>query len=71
MCIRDRDRAVEDFTAGIRLSPNPQGYESRGKTFERLGDRDKALSDYQAALKMAPGFKSAQESVKRLGQKSQ
>jgi tetratricopeptide (TPR) repeat protein len=63
--------AVEDFTAGIRLSPNPQGYENRGKSLERLGERGRALSDYQAALKMAPDNKNAQEGVKRLSQEAQ
>jgi len=58
--------AVQDFSKGIGVAPTLQGFESRAKTYERLGEHNKALADYKSALKIAPGHEHLVEAAKRL-----
>ncbi|HRZ86878.1 MAG TPA: tetratricopeptide repeat protein [bacterium] len=53
-------KAIEDFTAGIRLHENyPSAYHNRGNAWYALGQYDKALADYAAAIMWEPSYVSA------------
>ena len=56
----DHDRAISDFTAALRLTPdNPEILYDRGLAHENLGDDDSALSDYGNAVTIKPNYPEA------------
>jgi tetratricopeptide (TPR) repeat protein len=50
----DFQRAVEEATRAIDLSPTVDSYNQRGQAYEALGEHKKAIADYNAALAQFP-----------------
>jgi tetratricopeptide (TPR) repeat protein len=48
----DHDRAIQDFSEAIRLSPNYGYYRSRGIEYVEMGDYDRAIQDLTEALRL-------------------
>jgi hypothetical protein len=52
----DYDRAIKDFSAFIRLSPNNvRAFNDRGLSYERKGEYDSAIADYSEAIRLDKG----------------
>ena len=64
----DFRRAIEDFDAAIKLSPDDvDQYVARGAANEELGNEAAARADYRKALEIDPDNEDAQEALSRLG----
>ena len=51
----DHDRAIADYDAAIKLSPNfTDALYNRGSAWAHKGESDRAITDYDAALKLNP-----------------
>jgi lipoprotein NlpI len=51
----DHDRAIADYDAAIKLSPNfIDALYNRGSAWAHKGESDRAIADYDAALKLSP-----------------
>jgi hypothetical protein len=51
----DYDRAITDFSAFIRLSPNSvAAFNERGWSYAKKGDYDRAIADYTEAIRLDP-----------------
>jgi tetratricopeptide (TPR) repeat protein len=55
---KDYDKAIADYTQGIRLDPDFEAYRFRGDAYFNKGDYDKAIADYSEALRLAPKMAS-------------
>jgi tetratricopeptide (TPR) repeat protein len=54
------DRAIEDYTAALRLDPNlAETYTNRGVAYADKGMYDRAIEDYTAALRLDPNHANA------------
>ncbi|HMH14437.1 MAG TPA: tetratricopeptide repeat protein [Edaphobacter sp.] len=52
------DDAIADFTAAIRLNPDPDAYTSRGAAYYQKGDTDRAKADWAEAKRLKDPGKS-------------
>lgn len=50
------DEAIEQYTAAIKLSPNPVYYSNRAAAFSALGKHEQAAEDAQRAIDLDPNF---------------
>jgi tetratricopeptide (TPR) repeat protein len=51
------NRAINDYTEGIRLNPNDaEAYAYRGTAYSYLGDSDSAIDDFTQAIRLQPGY---------------
>ena len=64
---RDFNRAIDDYTAAIGLSANPQIYANRGYAYEAQSRQDLAIADLKYALMHDPSLVGARDALKRLG----
>ena len=56
----DRDKAIADFTAAIRLEPNDAlPYNNRANIWRELGEIDRAIADLTEAIRIDPHPRSA------------
>jgi tetratricopeptide (TPR) repeat protein len=56
----DHDRAIQDFSEAIRLSPNHgYTYRNRGIDYYEKGDYDRAIQDFNEAIHLDPNDTSA------------
>src|ERR1700730_8974361 len=60
----DLDRAIEDYTTVLELSPgealrNAKTYVNRGLAYAGKGDESRALADYDQAIQLDPTLSSA------------
>jgi tetratricopeptide (TPR) repeat protein len=56
---RDYDRAITDFSEGIRVAPDkdrPYFYLERGIAWRSKGDHDRAIADFGEAIRLNPKF---------------
>ncbi len=57
---RDLDRAIDDFTAAIKLKPNFfEAYSNRGYLYSVKGDYGQAIADLTSAIRINPRFAKA------------
>jgi len=64
----DYEKAIEDFSMGIKLNPNSVfNYYNRGIAYEKLGKKIEAYRDFKRAAKL--GHKPAEEFVREQGVK--
>ena len=55
--MRDYPRAIDDFTASLRLLPRDwEALNDRGLTYYDLDDLDRAIGDFNAAIALKPNF---------------
>ena len=53
----DQDKAISDFTQGIRLAPNNVSiYNYRSIAYSRKGDFDRAIADCKRAIQIDPNY---------------
>ena len=53
--ISQLDKAIEDFSAAIKLSPHwANAYYRRGRCYQRQGNLDRAAAEFKQALSLAP-----------------
>jgi lipoprotein NlpI len=57
---REYDKAIEDYTAAIRLEPNASYYVSRASAWNNKQDFDRAIEDYSEAVRLDPKYAWAQ-----------
>jgi tetratricopeptide (TPR) repeat protein len=58
------DRAIEDFTAALRIDPNyANAYNNRGNAYDDKGMYDRAIEDYTAALRIDPNHPNAKTNL--------
>jgi tetratricopeptide (TPR) repeat protein len=50
----DHDRAIQDFSEAIRLSPQFGYYNNRGVDYYEKGDYDHAIQDFNEAIRLSP-----------------
>ena len=56
----DRDAAIADYNAAVRLDPTNAGiYYDRGIAFRRGGDLDRAVADLSEAIRLDPQLAGA------------
>ena len=44
------NKAIEDFSASLKVKPSLEGYYQRGQAYEALGQHEKAIANYDAAI---------------------
>lgn len=64
----DADAAIRDFSAVIRLEPNPGALFARAELYRAKTDRRRALADYAAVMRLDPSNEAASVSHKALAQ---
>ena len=52
--MRDYARAIEDYSAQIRIAPTVMAYLGRGNVYRDTEQLDRAVADYAAVIKLAP-----------------
>jgi len=56
----DHDRAIQDFSEAIRLSPTyAYTYRNRGIDYQEKGDYDHAIKDFNQAIRLDPNYARA------------
>lgn len=50
----DFERAIEDFTKAIALTPNPRYFQNRGEALSARGQSDAALADFARVIELDP-----------------
>jgi tetratricopeptide (TPR) repeat protein len=54
---KENDRAIDDFTAAIKVNPNfAAAYNNRGSAVQAKGDYDRAITDYSEAIRIDPNY---------------
>ncbi len=55
--LNDLERAIEDYTHSLELSPDyARAYASRGSAYRMLGEYEQAIQDYNRALELNPNY---------------
>jgi tetratricopeptide (TPR) repeat protein len=61
------DRAIEDYTAALRIDPNHFGaYLNRGFVYRNKGDYARARADWEKALQIRPNDSTARDNLEVL-----
>lgn len=55
-----RPQLIEVFTRAIDLSPEAETYDSRGKTYSKVGDYASPMADFSRSIKVDPVTRSSQ-----------
>jgi tetratricopeptide (TPR) repeat protein len=55
----DYGRAIADYTATLRVKPDPHALNNRGLAYDDKGDYDHAIADYTTALRIKPDYHEA------------
>src|SRR5262245_1519754 len=60
---RQYDRAIDDYTAAIRLKPDyAEAYNDRAFAYYLKGDHEQAIADYTRAIELRPNYPKAYNS---------